>query len=204
MILFYYFIIIFRILYACFSCFACSFFRFWTYQRAIVISVYFKLRGGRNVKNQNIEGQNVESIFKDDHNVERSELRKSERRKSERQKFSLQIRLLTFWYYLWRQKRSEHRKSKNDFRRSDFWCSFWTFDVLFGLSTFWFLTFWPFPFKRGGRSDPFPLNHTTIFMANVAQVHSERVTKIKNIKTDSTKILRPTHFLFLNMLLSLT
>jgi hypothetical protein len=32
----------------------------------------------------------------------------------------------------------------------------------------------------------------------------ERVTKIENIKTDSTKILRPTHFLFLNMLLSLT
>ncbi len=32
----------------------------------------------------------------------------------------------------------------------------------------------------------------------------ERVTKIKNIKTDATKILRPTHFLFLNMLLSLT
>ena len=32
----------------------------------------------------------------------------------------------------------------------------------------------------------------------------ERVTKIKNIKTNSTKILRPTNFLFLNMLLSLT
>jgi hypothetical protein len=33
---------------------------------------------------------------------------------------------------------------------------------------------------------------------------NKRVTKIENIKTDSTKILRPTHFLFLNMLLSLT
>ena len=28
---------------------------------------------------------------------------------------------------------------------SNILCSFWTFDVLFGLSTFWFLTFWPFP-----------------------------------------------------------
>jgi hypothetical protein len=37
---------------------------------------------------------------------------------------------------------------------------------------------------------------------NIAE-NFERVTKIENIKTDSTKILRPTHF-FLNMLLSLT
>ena len=49
--------------------------------------------GGRNVENQNIEGSEHLKYFQDDQNIERSEHRK------ERQK--------------------EHRKSKNDFRRSD-------------------------------------------------------------------------------------
>jgi hypothetical protein len=71
-----------------------------------------------------------------------------ERQKSERQKFSLQIRLSTFWYLIWRQKRSEPQKSNfSDFRRS-FWRSdFWHSDLL----TFKVLiipkklsTFWPF------------------------------------------------------------
>ena len=77
-----------------------------------------------------------------------------ERQKSERQKFSLQIRLSTFWYLIWRQKRSEPQKSNfSDFRRS-FWRSdFWHSDLLtfhiliiqkksFDVLTLWHSDFW--------------------------------------------------------------
>ncbi len=77
---------------------------------------------GQNVKNHFIESQkkNIESqkvdwlirtskvFFEIDQNVERSERQKFEKD----QNVESQIRLLTFWFYLWRQKKSERQKSK--------------------------------------------------------------------------------------------
>ncbi len=66
--------------------------------------------------------------------------------------------LLTFWFYLWCQKRSEHQKSNlTDFQCSDFWCSVlfhfrhsYCSNFIFNILTLRSSNFW--------RSDPLPWN----------------------------------------------
>ncbi len=67
-----------------------------------------KREGVGTSKIRTSKGQNVESFFKDDQNVERSERQKFEKD----QNVESQIRLSTFWFYLWHQKKSERQKSK--------------------------------------------------------------------------------------------
>ncbi len=70
----------------------------------------------RGSERQKSKGQNIESILKDDHNVKRSERRKSEHWKK-RRKCNFKVKLSTFWFYQWRQERSERQKSNlSDFQ----------------------------------------------------------------------------------------
>jgi hypothetical protein len=81
-----------------------------------VLNVTLFWEGVRTSKITSSKGQNIESILKDDHNIERSERRKSERQK-ECRKCNFEVKLSTFWFYLWRQERSEHWKSNlSDFQ----------------------------------------------------------------------------------------
>ena len=49
---------------------------------------------GQNIENQNVKSPKVDQKFEKDQNVKS------------------QIRLSMFWFYLWRQKKSERQKSK--------------------------------------------------------------------------------------------
>ena len=74
------------------------------------------LRGGRNVENHFIEGSERQKYFKGWSQRRKSERHKSERRK-ERRKCNFKVKFLTFWFYLWCQKRSERQKSNlSDFQ----------------------------------------------------------------------------------------
>ncbi len=106
--------------------------KFWHYFFLYYDDIVLLWGKGQNIKNQNVESPKVDRKFEKDQNV-KSEIRLSmfwsfltPYVKSERQKYfwlENEAKHLTFWYYLWRQKRSECWKSF-----FDFWHSFWCFD----------------------------------------------------------------------------